>query len=146
MTIARKSFVSLFVLVFALSLFASPRARADVTFGDALLTVGVSTAAGAILGASTLPFYGSPSDNTKNIFYGAAIGAVIGVFIAAYAGVQEGPGYDDAGLRASKPAALSLNDAPDFRLKSEASSATSKAAVFGAGSAVAWSPVATMHF
>jgi len=57
--------------------------------GDAALTVAVTSGAGAILGASTLPFYGEPDKHKKNIFYGASFGAIIGVLIAAYAGFQE---------------------------------------------------------
>lgn len=70
------------------------KARA-VSAGDAALTVAIGTVSGAILGASTLPFYSQPSDHTKSIFYGAAIGAVVGVFVAAYAGVEEGKVDED---------------------------------------------------
>lgn len=63
--------------------------------GDAALTVAVTTVAGGILGASTLPFYSDSSNHTKNIYYGAAIGAVAGVLLAAYAGVQEGPAEEE---------------------------------------------------
>ncbi len=133
------------VLVLALSLFSAPRARADVTLGDSALTVAVSTLAGAVLGASTLPFYENSGDHTNNIFYGAAIGAVVGVFVAAYAGVQEGPDYDTR-FAPKTPSALALNEAPSLRLVSETSSATRKPASFSAGSTLAWSPVATFHF
>lgn len=139
----RNSFVA---LVLALSLFAAPRARAEASLGDAALTVAVSTVAGAILGASTLPFYETPSDNTKNIFYGAAVGAVVGVFVSAYSGVQEGPNYDDARLAPVKPSAVAINGAPEFRLRSEASTAVRAPATFAAGTTLAWSPVASVRF
>jgi hypothetical protein len=56
------------------------------------------------LGASTLPFYEDSGKHTKNIFYGAAIGAVAGVLIAAYAGVQEGQDDEEESLLRRAPA------------------------------------------
>ena len=47
-------------------------------------TMGVSTAVGLILGASTLPFYQSPGSNLVNLAYGAAAGAVVGLGIFTY--------------------------------------------------------------
>lgn len=146
MTFVRKTSVTVLALLFVLSLFAAPRARADASFGDAALTVGISTLAGAVLGASTLPFYDNSSDHTQNIFYGAAIGAVIGVFVSAYAGVQEGPNYDEALLVPRKPSVLSLNDAPAYRLRAEGSTATRAPASFSDGSTVAWAPVKSFRF
>lgn len=86
---------SLLALVAAISLCSAKPAHA-ITFGDAALTVAISTAAGAGLGASTLPFYSESGDHTQNIFIGAAVGAVIGVFVAAASGVKEGD-IDEAG-------------------------------------------------
>ncbi len=146
MTIVRKSFIGFLVVVFSISIFAAPRARAEVTLGNALLTVGLSTVAGAVLGASTLPFYSDPGSNTQNIFYGAAIGAVIGVFISAYAGVQEGPNFDDAGLFPKRSTVPTLNEDPAFRFSSEWSSSVIRSRSFGAGTQVAWSPVTTVRF
>ncbi len=54
-----------------------------------LETMGVSIAVGAVLGASTLPFYSSPLDHTKNIAYGAAAGAAVGVGILVYGATQD---------------------------------------------------------
>ena len=125
-------------------------ARADTSLGDSALTVAFSTIGGAILGASTLPFYEEPGDHTKNIFYGAAIGAVAGVIISAYAGVQEGPDYGDeeeASLRRRKRASeLAINEAPELRLKTESSVANRKPASFSVGTTVVWSPVASLRF
>lgn len=146
MIIARNSFVTVLSFVFVLSLFSVPRARAEATFGDATLTVAIATLTGAILGASTLPFYDESGDHTKNIYYGAALGAVAGVFVAAYAGVQEGPDFDDARLAPRKPSQLPVNEAPAFRLHAETSGALRKPASFAAGSQIAWSPVATFRF
>lgn len=81
-----RCFIFLLVLVFILT---PTRPAKAATVGDALLTVGVSTAAGAVLGLSTLPFYAESSEHTRNIFYGAALGAVTGVLVMAYAGFQD---------------------------------------------------------
>jgi len=90
--------VFLLTVALAVALLAPSRASA-VSVGNAALTVGVTTLAGGILGASTLPFYSDSGAHTKNIYYGAAIGAVVGVLLAAYAGVQEGPDDDEEAFR-----------------------------------------------
>ncbi len=94
-----KTVLVLFV-IFAFLLAPMRPARA-ATVGDAILTVGISTAAGAVLGLSTLPFYHESSEHVRNIFYGAAVGAVAGVLITAYSGFQDtaDSAYDDADLR-----------------------------------------------
>lgn len=81
-----------------LALAFPPKAKA-MALSDAATTVTVTTVAGAVLGASTLPFYEDSGKNTKNIFYGAAVGAVAGVLIAAYSGVQDGKVEDDEEAR-----------------------------------------------
>ena len=55
--------------------------QANAGSGQFLETIGVSTAMGTLLGASTLPFYSSPGDHTGNIGVGLALGAVVGVGI-----------------------------------------------------------------
>ncbi len=47
-------------------------------------TVGVSTAVGLVVGASTLPFYQSPGSNLINLGIGAAAGLVVGLGIFAF--------------------------------------------------------------
>lgn len=47
-------------------------------------TIGVSTAVGIVLGASTLPFYEHPFSHSKNMTIGAAIGAAFGLGYLAY--------------------------------------------------------------
>lgn len=145
-----KRVLALVTLFSFLSLFVPTGARADTSVGDSALTVAFATIGGAILGASTLPFYEDPGDHTKNIFYGAAIGAVAGVIISAYAGVQEGPDYNDeeeASLRrARRPSELAINEAPALRLRPEASVATRKPASFSSGTTLVWSPVASLRF
>ena len=72
-----------------------PKSHA-VSFGESALTVGIATVAGGILGLSTLPFYPEMSSHTENIYYGSAIGAVVGVLICAYAGFTEGSASENA--------------------------------------------------
>jgi len=129
-------------LIAALFLVSPKPARA-VTIGDAALTVSIGTAAGAILGASTLPFYSDSGKHTKNIFYGAAIGAVAGVLVAAYAGVSEGAGEEDAKLRRQERDTLF---AASRRLSPERSTALSAREASGQGKVLAWSPVARFSF
>jgi hypothetical protein len=82
------------IVYMILALVLSPGAKA-VSMSEAATTVTVTTVAGALLGASTLPFYEDSGANTKNIFYGAAVGAVVGVLLAAYSGVQDGKVDDE---------------------------------------------------
>jgi hypothetical protein len=135
-------------LAILLSFLFSPSARADTTIGDSALVVAFSTLGGAVLGASTLPFYEEPGDHTKNIFYGAALGAVIGVFISAYTGVKGGRDFDeeDARLKNKRGTSLSLNDAPELRLRTETTSAMRKGPSFAGGAPMFWSSVAKVSF
>lgn len=88
-----KRFVLLVLLV---SLFCVPAQKARAgTFGDAALSVGIGTLAGGLLGASTLPFYPVPKAHTENIYFGAAMGAIIGVVVASYAGFPEDSEIED---------------------------------------------------
>lgn len=64
-------------------LTVSCAARADSGSGI-LETIGVSTAVGTVLGASTLPFYAEPGKHLMNFAYGASVGAVVGVGILVY--------------------------------------------------------------
>lgn len=143
--------LSRFVLIPVLvTLFSGPTARADASIGDSAMTVAFSTLGGAVLGASTLPFYEDPGDHTKNIFYGAALGAVAGVLISAYAGVKEGPAYDEEGKRPYRRppsnSSLALNESPEFRLHAESSTARLKPRGFGGGEPLIWSKIAGVSF
>lgn len=67
-------------------------AHAGFDTTDALVTVGISTGAGAILGLSTVSFYSEPSKHFGNILIGAGLGLIVGVGISAYmvaAGTEE---------------------------------------------------------
>jgi hypothetical protein len=133
-----------FSLVFLLSFFPLQKARAEAGFSDAVIAVSVGTVAGAVLGASTLPFYADPGSHTKNIFYGAALGAMVGVLASAYVGVKESPnGVYGA---ATNPSSLPLNEAPELRLQSDAKSTVLRAPSGSLENAVAWSPLAQFRF
>lgn len=56
-------------------------------------TVLFSSIGGAILGLSTLSFYGEPQEHTENIAYGAILGFVGGISYLSYRGMQR-PAYD----------------------------------------------------
>jgi hypothetical protein len=131
-------FARILLFSFVLSLFFAGRPAQAITFGDAALTVSVGTVSGAVLGASTLPFYEDSGAHTKNIFYGAAIGAVIGVFVAAYAGVQEG--QDSEALRRAPADAR-------FAFSREIKPETTTAKLGQAGiHPLVWSPLARVRF
>ena len=131
---------ALVLLVLALLTTRAPNARA-VSLGDAALTVAVSTGAGALLGASTLPFYKESGEHSKNIFYGAAVGAVIGVFISAAAGVTDpNATNDDADARIKRQTEYQLAQrarlAPDFQPTTNLKK----------GETQVWSPLAKLSF
>ncbi|RYZ96273.1 MAG: hypothetical protein EOP11_23710 [Proteobacteria bacterium] len=84
------------LLTIALSSAVAAKPAHALGLGDSALTVAIATGAGAGLGASTLPFYSDAGAHTKNIFYGAAIGAVFGVLITAAAGVTAPESADEA--------------------------------------------------
>ena len=130
----------------AVLLAFSSETRAESAVSDALLTVGAATLGGAILGASTLPFYEESTEHTNNILYGAAIGAVVGVLISAYSGVKEGPNYEDARLAPRKPSALAINESPASRLKAESSIAIRQSLSRSGSSPAFWTSVASLPF
>lgn len=112
------------------------------SIGDAALTVSVATVSGAVLGVSTLPFYEESGKHTKNIFYGAALGAVAGVLISAFAGVQEGSNGDDEAALKSKNEMLSLQR----KIQPEQSTALADISAKARGSVLVWSPLAKVSF
>lgn len=140
--ISRLSSTSVLVyLILALAL--SPGAKA-VSISEAATTVTVTTVAGAILGASTLPFYEDSGANTKNIFYGAAVGAVVGVLISAYSGVQDGRAEDEeeAAIKRKKEQLAQLKHS----LQPEHSSSLQARTAMAQKSAAVWSPLASIRF
>jgi hypothetical protein len=55
-----------------------------------IMLVGAAGAAGAVLGLSTLSFVDKPSRHVSNIWTGAALGVIAGVFVVAYNSAQKG--------------------------------------------------------
>ncbi|RZA07525.1 MAG: hypothetical protein EOP11_07450 [Proteobacteria bacterium] len=132
---------ALLITTVLLTLGAAKPAQA-ITLGDAALTVAITTGAGAALGASTLPFYGDSGAHSKNIFYGAALGAVAGVFISAASGVTDPDAASDVtALRSSAPAENSL--AQKLRLTPDAILTTNAKK---RGETLFWSPLAKLSF
>ena len=124
-------------------LLVSPKTTSAASIGDAALTISMATVSGAILGVSTLPFYEESGKHTKNIFYGAAIGAVAGVMISALAGVQEGTNGDD------EEAALSRRREMlswHRKVAPEKSTALADLSAKARDSVLVWSPVASVNF
>ena len=49
-------------------------------------TIGIGIAVGAVLGASTLPYYDQPGKHVSNLAYGAAAGAIAGLLYGVAVG------------------------------------------------------------
>lgn len=73
-------------LLVTLMLFSSSAsfAQTDRTVKRKIAAVLFSGLGGAILGLSTLSFYGEPQEHTENITYGALLGFVAGVGYVIY--------------------------------------------------------------
>lgn len=87
-------------------------------------TVLFSTLGGAVLGLSTLPFYGEPQEHTDNISVGALLGFVVGAGYVAYsASKPEVPVRNDYGFGESfqnkKALAVSAKALPIVQLNFE---------------------------
>lgn len=88
-----------------------------------LETIGISTAAGTVLGASTLPFYSDPGEHFVNVAIGAAAGLAVGIGILTY-GLFEGSPDAEAEKAAAaargpqklrRAGYLARSDAPGWR-------------------------------
>lgn len=66
------------------AMLSAPRIAQASSGSSFLETIGISTAVGMVLGASTLPFYDSPGSHISNILYGGSIGAAVGVGVCIY--------------------------------------------------------------
>lgn len=68
-----------------LSLFSSSAlSQMDLRVKRTIATVIFSSLGGAVLGLSTLPFYGEPQEHANNITTGALIGLAAGIGYVAY--------------------------------------------------------------
>lgn len=86
--------------------------------------------AGAILGLSTLSFYGRPQEKMLNIAYGAAVGIIIGASYTTYKAATLPRRYEEGLI--DKP------QTPEIWNVSEASRATPKD-TWGVGTGWSWS-------
>lgn len=109
---------SLTSLILTLALIASPAAFAAsettlTTHGAHrhLTNIVFSGLAGAIMGLSTLSFYGRPQDRLNNIAVGFAIGVIGGTIYTTYRAASEP--RDFYGLR-DRPEPWALYDNPRF--------------------------------
>lgn len=81
---------------------------------EALTTVGISAACGAVLGLSTISFYAVPTAHFKNVLYGAGVGIIAGVAIAAYeATVADGDGLSPDEYLVPQPKAPKKDEKKD---------------------------------
>ncbi len=73
------------ITVLLVSLFTSSAfSQMDLRVKRTVATVIFSSLGGAVLGLSTLPFYGEPQEHANNITTGALIGLVAGISYVAY--------------------------------------------------------------
>ncbi len=80
------------MLVFSLAVFGAPSAEAQNSAGSTkatgprkqVATIIFAGLAGAVLGLSTLSFYGRPQDRLSNIAVGFAVGVIIGATYTTY--------------------------------------------------------------
>lgn len=85
-----------FQLIFSPASFAQEKtAGANRNFKRNVATVLFSSLGGAVLGLSTLSFYGKPQEHTNNITTGALIGFVAGLGYVAYSSSQPKPATYD---------------------------------------------------
>ncbi|AHI07331.1 hypothetical protein BDW_14155 [Bdellovibrio bacteriovorus W] len=92
-----KKHLCLIILTFSLFCGQASSAQVQRTVKRSVATVLFSTLGGAILGLSTLPFYGEPQDHIDNVTLGALIGGLAGVGYLGYEASQsfrQAPVYD----------------------------------------------------
>ncbi len=112
------------VLLSALILFMSQAsmAQAERSVKRNVATVMFATLGGAILGLSTLSFYGEPQEHTNNITVGALVGFVAGVGYVVYDSSRPAqPSYEysqafDLDLKSRRASAYSAKAPPIFQL------------------------------
>lgn len=85
-------FLCLMIFFSNFSAFAQAKQEANLSGGSTrrnLTTIVFAGLAGAVLGLSTLSFYGRPQDKLSNIAVGAAIGIIGGAFYSTYKAATE---------------------------------------------------------
>lgn len=84
----RKAFFMIFVTVPFLCSQVRAQESSSKNIRRNVAAVLFSTLGGAVLGLSTLPFYGEPQEHTDNINVGALVGFVAGVGYVTYKSQQ----------------------------------------------------------
>lgn len=113
-----RTWISLILIVFSCfhaSVSSAQQSSRNVKRGVA--TVLFSTLGGAILGLSTLSFYGEPQEHTENITTGALLGAIAG------------GGYLLYSASAPTPAPVDYSQSIDEQIKNKKALASAKAPV-----------------
>lgn len=83
--------IRIIVLAVILAFSQFSFAQADRTVKRSVAAILFSSIGGAILGLSTLSFYGEPQEHTGNIAVGALVGFVGGVSYVLYDSLQPSP-------------------------------------------------------
>lgn len=98
-----------------ISLFLAGPAEAQVSGRRSVATVIFCGLGGAVVGLSTLSFYGSPQDHTGNIYTGLGLGLALGTaYVISASGGAKG---DSASYAFTQKAPLGLSDFGDLRSK-----------------------------
>ncbi len=80
-----KRWISLVLIIIMFMGFAPiGQAQTEKSVKRGVATVFFATLGGAVLGLSTLSFYGDPQEHTENISMGALVGAIAGAGYLAY--------------------------------------------------------------
>ena len=107
-------------------------------------TIGVSTAVGTVLGASTLPFYDQPGEHLSNVAAGAALGAAVGLGICI-AGWVFGPSQDHLEeANGYGPAKDSRDRTRAFAVRYD--SGSTKAHLPSTPPALVWTPLVSLNW
>lgn len=114
--------------------------------------MGFSIAMGTVLGASTLPFYDDPGSHVTNLAYGAAAGAIGGIFMMMTdSGDSEGrdAGGRSAALRDSRKGAAAYAAVSQSFIQRDSQRFGSgfgapKAPAFSTRPAIFWTPLVSL--
>jgi hypothetical protein len=120
--------------------------------GDVALTVVISSGVGAALGLSTLPFYEESGEHTKNIWIGAAVGAVVGVGFAAVTALKTTDKmefedeYEEADKQDFSRNLIPLPNNRDLILAPQSVALAGRAMQKNGAADSVWAPISTIRF
>lgn len=86
-----RKWISIFISTIVLLMSTPALSQTDRNIKRGVATVLFASLGGAVLGLSTLSFYGEPEEHTNNITLGAAIGFVGGLAYLAVGSRQSAP-------------------------------------------------------